>query len=161
MRRAGVWGAALCYRVQCCAGAHRRRGRRALLLLREGRQGDYARPLAILKDELEDLVLPALARNQGELRLEQRYQPEQMRVFAQRYAAKAMASEPGAVQENARARCLETLQLLAALPSRSSLVPEVGARYSERLFRRVYGETRALITGLGLFEQYERRTGRP
>ena len=42
-----------------------------------------------------------------------------------------------------------------------SLVPEVDARYSERLFRRVYGETRALVVGLGLFERYERRTGRP
>jgi len=130
-------------------------------LLRQGRDGDYALPLAILKDEFEELFLRPLARDPGELELEQRYQPEQMRAFAARYASRTLPDAGSGAKRAAAGKCLATLELLASLPSRTSLVPEVDARYSERLFKRVYGETHTLLRGLGILEQYERRTGRP
>jgi hypothetical protein len=130
-------------------------------LLRDGAEGDYALPLSILKDEFEELFFGALARDPSELAENQRYQPEQLQRFASRFAAKAFPEASRGRQREATQRALETLTLLASIPPRTSLVPEVDARYSERLFRRVFAETRRLLVEIGLFGRYEQRTHRP
>lgn len=130
-------------------------------LLDGGRDGDYALPLAILKQEFEDLFFSALAKNPGELDPDAWYEPIQLEVFAKRFAASVAKGKGRAAARSASARALSALRNLATLPSRKGLVPEVDARYSERTFKKVYGELRGLLRDLGLWEQYEQRTGRP
>jgi hypothetical protein len=130
-------------------------------MLEGGRESDYALPLAILKDEFEDLFMGALAKHPGELHPDTRSEPEQLRRFAERFAARVAPRGTDSERRALAARALSTLRALAEVPSRNNLVPEVDERYSERLFRRLYSDTSALLGQLGLWEEYERRAGQP
>ena len=130
-------------------------------LVQRGSDGDFALPLAILKDELEGMILAALARSPGEIEPDELYDPDQMDRVARRFAHRVAADLGETARRAAAARMLGALRFMATIPNRNNLVPEVHARYSERTFRRAYAELRALIRELGLWEEYEQRTGRP
>lgn len=130
-------------------------------ILDEGKTGDYSLPLAILREEFERLVLPKLAKNPGELDEEVRYEPESLERFAHRFADAVAKLNKNTRKRASALKAHNTLKLIAVLPERNSLVPEVDARYSERTFRRAFVAVRAMIRDLGIWEEYEQRTGRP
>jgi len=130
-------------------------------ILNEGKTGDYSLPLAILKEEFERLVLQRLAKNPGELDDEVRYEPQNLELFSRRFADAVAKLNNHTPKRASALKAHNALKLIAVLPERNSLVPEVDARYSERTFRRAFVAVRSMIRDLGIWEEYEQRTGRP
>jgi len=124
---------------------------------------DYGLPLAILKEEFEELFMRALAQNPGELDAERRHNPKQLSQFAQRFGKRVWEANSGEYRSRqaAESDALATLKAFARIPRRKDLVPEVDGRYSERLLQKLYKQSTRLLQALGIWEQYEQRTGRP
>ncbi|MBN1945910.1 MAG: DUF4350 domain-containing protein [Bradymonadales bacterium] len=129
--------------------------------LREVRGGDLGLPLAILKEEFEDLFYGQLGREGLELDAGVSRKPEELRRIARWYGERVASGASRSRRRAVEKRALATLEAVSRVTGREMLVPQVKRRHSRRLFLRLYRDTSRLLHELGVDEEYERRTGQP